>query len=93
MCVLVLRGAQTAAEVRMHCQRIHSFEDVAATERVLGTLAQPSRGPCVAQLARQPGRRERRYAHLLCGPPTEATEDPSAPRPSSARSAADSRCV
>jgi len=71
LATLMLRGPQTAAELRSNCERIHRFSDVSATEGYLEELAARSPHPYVVRLARQPGSREGRWAHLLCGEPDE----------------------
>jgi uncharacterized protein YceH (UPF0502 family) len=71
LATLMLRGSQTAAELRANCERIHRFSDVSATEGYLEELAARSPHPYVVRLARQPGSREGRWAHLLCGEPDE----------------------
>jgi uncharacterized protein YceH (UPF0502 family) len=67
VCVLLLRGPQTPGELRSRTERLHSFGEISD---VLSTLQKLSdRDPSlVALLPRQPGARESRYAHLLCGP-------------------------
>jgi uncharacterized protein YceH (UPF0502 family) len=70
---LMLRGPQTVGELRMSCDRLHRFADISAAEAFLHELAARPAGPLVLELARQPGARETRWAHLLSGPPaTEA---------------------
>jgi uncharacterized protein YceH (UPF0502 family) len=71
LATLMLRGPQTAAELRANCERIHRFSDVSATEAYLEELAARSPHAYVVRLARQPGSRENRWAHLLCGEPDE----------------------
>lgn len=74
MCVLMLRGAQTAGELNTRTARLHQFADLETLERTLEllTLRNP---PIVARLARRPGQKEVRYAHLLSGEPAaEAAE-------------------
>ncbi|MGZ5914515.1 MAG: YceH family protein [Hyphomicrobium sp.] len=71
LATLMLRGAQTAAELRIGAERLHRFADVSAVEGFLDELAtRPAEkgGPLVLQLPRAPGAREQRWAHLLCGP-------------------------
>jgi uncharacterized protein len=68
MCVLMLRGTQTAGEIRTRTARLFQFSDLAQLDVTLQTLMTLSR-PLVAQLPRQPGRKEARYAHLLAGEP------------------------
>ena len=64
--VLMLRGPQTSAELRMNADRLHRFEDIAAVEALLQGMAdkEPTR---VLKLPRAAGEREARWAHLLCG--------------------------
>lgn len=71
--VLMLRGPQTAGELRLNCERLHKFADISAVEGFLEELAERRDGALVVQLSRQPGAREARWAHLLSGPP--AAED------------------
>lgn len=80
---LMLRGPQTPAELRQNCERLHRFADVSSVEAYLDELTRRAGGPFVAELARQPGRREARWTHLLSGPPQEA-----APAGSAAHAAA-----
>lgn len=65
---LVLRGPQTVGELRINCDRLHRFADSSAVEGFLHELAARSTGALVVELVRQPGARETRWAHLLCGP-------------------------
>jgi uncharacterized protein YceH (UPF0502 family) len=64
--MLMLRGSQTAAELRLHCERLHRFADISSVEGFLDEMAmkEPAR---VLKLPRAPGSREARWAHLLCG--------------------------
>ncbi len=64
---LMLRGPQTAGELRINSERLHRFADIAAVEAFLQELAERPDGALVAELPRQPGSRENRWAHLLCG--------------------------
>ena len=68
--MLMLRGPQTAAEVRSRAGRIHEFDTVAAAETALQFLIDKY-PPLVARLARVPGAKEVRYAHLLSGESAE----------------------
>ncbi|HTJ93205.1 MAG TPA: YceH family protein [Pararobbsia sp.] len=63
---LILRGPQTAAELRLNSARLHGFADVSSVEAFLDELSE-STPPRVVKLARAPGSRESRWAHLLCG--------------------------
>jgi len=67
--VLMLRGPQTAGELRTNCERLHRFADIPAVEGLLNELAERSDGALVTQLPRQPGSRENRWMHLLSGAP------------------------
>ena len=64
--LLLLRGPQTAAELRMRTERMYAFDDNAAVTAVLERMAGREE-PLVAQLARQPGARESRWMHVLSG--------------------------
>ncbi len=66
LAVLMLRGPQTAAELRLNCERLHKFADISSVEGFLEELAERY-PPRVVKLARAPGARESRWAHLLCG--------------------------
>ncbi len=67
--VLMLRGPQTAGELRGNADRFYRFADISTVEGYLDELAHRSGGALVAQLPRQHGSREHRYAHLLAGAP------------------------
>ncbi len=71
LCVLMLRGPQTVGEIRGRSGRLYEFADLEEVERVLVELAERTEGALVVQLARQPGRKESRYAHVLMGEPEE----------------------
>ena len=84
---LMLRGPQTAGELRISCERLHSFSDISAVEGFLQELAARPAGALVVQLPRLPGSRENRWAHLLSGSPAIAA--PAAPRPEAETSTGD----
>jgi uncharacterized protein YceH (UPF0502 family) len=67
--MLMLRGPQTAGELRINCERLHKFADIASVESFLAELAERADGALVAELPRQPGSRESRWMHLLSGAP------------------------
>jgi len=69
LAILMLRGPQTIGELRINCDRLHRFADTSAVEAFLQELAAREAGPLVVLLARQPGEREARWAHLLSGMP------------------------
>ncbi|MGN6087350.1 YceH family protein [Trinickia sp.] len=64
--VLLLRGPQTASELRMNAARLHGFADNSSVEAFLDELAART-PPLAVKLARAPGSRENRWMHLLCG--------------------------
>ncbi|MEI8325205.1 MAG: YceH family protein [Betaproteobacteria bacterium] len=68
--LLMLRGAQTAGELRINTERWYRFTDISSVQGFLDELQERSEergGPLVLKLARAPGAREQRWAHLLCG--------------------------
>lgn len=72
--LLMLRGPQTAGELRLNTERWYKFADISSVEGFLEELQDRSPekgGPLVIKLARTPGTREQRWAHLLCGPVDE----------------------
>lgn len=75
--ILALRGPQTVSELRANCERLYRFEDTSTVEAYLEELAARSSGALTVKLPKQPGSREHRWAHLLCGeaslPAIEAT--------------------
>lgn len=68
LCVLILRGPQTPGELKTHGQRLFAFDDLDDIQFALGNL-QKHDPPLVTPLPRQPGQKEIRFAHLLCGEP------------------------
>jgi uncharacterized protein YceH (UPF0502 family) len=72
---LMLRGPQTAGELRISCERLHAFSDISAAEGFLNELAARPAGALVVLLPRQPGARESRWAHLLSGVPSSEVSD------------------
>lgn len=82
--LLMLRGPQTAGELRINSERWYRFADISSVEAFLEELQDRSDekgGPLALKLPRAPGMREQRWAHLLCGPvdagapPAQATAD------------------
>jgi hypothetical protein len=65
--VLLLRGPQTPGEIRSRAPRTCEFHDLGEVEATVRSLAEAANGPFVVELDREPGRRERRYAHLFGG--------------------------
>ncbi|HEX5648797.1 MAG TPA: DUF480 domain-containing protein [Steroidobacteraceae bacterium] len=83
VCELLLRGPQTPGELRTHAARLAPIRDVEEIETALEDLLTRPEGPHVVKLAREPGRRESRYAQLFTGPPSMQP----APEPSPVSSA------
>ena len=81
LATLMLRGPQTVGELRINSDRLHRFADGSAVEAFLHELSGRSAGALVAELPRQPGARENRWAHLLSGAPATATVPVVAPQP------------
>jgi uncharacterized protein YceH (UPF0502 family) len=71
--VLLLRGAQTAGELRTRTERLHPFADREAVESVLQPMAAAD-PPLVCELERQPGQHDRRWVHLLGADRPEVVE-------------------
>lgn len=73
--LLMLRGPQTAGELRINAERWYRFADISSVEAFLHELAERAAdkgGPLVLALPRAAGEREARWAHLLCGAVTAA---------------------
>jgi uncharacterized protein YceH (UPF0502 family) len=69
--LLILRGPQTAGELRLNAERWYRFADISSVEGFLEELQDRSDtkgGRLTVKLPRAPGAREQRWAHLLCGP-------------------------
>lgn len=66
LALLMLRGPQTAGELRQRAERMHAFAGTEEVERTLQFMLDKF-PPLVARLPRAPGMKEPRYAHLLCG--------------------------
>ena len=68
MCVLLLRGAQTAGELRQRTERLHAFSDIPSLEYALQELITYPEMPLVTAIPAGAGRKAVTYAQLLCGP-------------------------
>ncbi|OGR19921.1 MAG: hypothetical protein A2X81_02710 [Desulfobacterales bacterium GWB2_56_26] len=66
LCTLLLRGPQTAGELRSRTERLCTFDSLEEVGQALDNLSAIG---LVERLPRQPGRKEQRYAHLLAGEP------------------------
>lgn len=65
LATLMLRGPQTAGELRQNCERLHRFADISTVEAFLHELREHKEGALVEELPRQPGSRENRWMHTL----------------------------
>lgn len=79
VCVLFLRGPQTAGELRTRSQRLYDFQSVQDVESTLANLMSQYDKPLVARMDREAGKRESRYVHLFSGEPDESVSYESAP--------------
>jgi uncharacterized protein YceH (UPF0502 family) len=70
LCTLMLRGPQTLGELRINTGRMAEFADLPAVAEAVRRLS-TREVPLVVQLAHLPGKREDRFAHLLCGEPAQ----------------------
>jgi uncharacterized protein YceH (UPF0502 family) len=70
LCTLMLRGPQTLGELRINTGRMAEFADLPAVAEAVRRLSSRDT-PLVVQLAHLPGKREDRFAHLLCGEPVQ----------------------
>ncbi|RPI12784.1 MAG: DUF480 domain-containing protein [Lysobacterales bacterium] len=89
VCELLLRGPQTPGELRTHAARLAPIREVSEVEAELEDLMTRPDGPHVVKLAREPGRRESRYAHLFGDQPPAADDSPDVTAAPSAAPAAD----
>jgi uncharacterized protein len=91
LCVLMLRGPQTAGELKPRSERLHPFTSL---DEIVETLDALGSRDLAVRLPRRPGQKEERYAQLLGGDPEEqpAAEAPNvAPTAEPSADAADSR--
>jgi len=77
LAVLMLRGPQTRSEIRSHADNLRGPKSLEDLDEVLEFLTDRTQ-PLVVMLPRQPGQKEARLAHTLCGEP-EIPEPAAAP--------------
>lgn len=87
LCLLLLRGPQTAGELRNRSERLYAFDDIASVQTVLERMFRTEaasggkpRQALVTLLHRRPGEKESRYAHLLSGEPAPVLAEPAISR-------------
>lgn len=68
LCTLMLRGPQTLGELKTNSHRQYAFDDLDDVQFALQQLMDHEPA-LVTALPRQPGQKEGRFAHLLCGEP------------------------
>lgn len=94
LATLMLRGPQTIGELKSHSRRLFEFDDLDDVVYALSRL-EANEPPLVTALPRQPGQKEGRYAHLLCGEPAlpaaPARRTPSAPASTQGRDSLEAR--
>lgn len=74
LAALMLRGAQTSAELRVATERLHRFADISSVDAFLEELAArgvEQGGALVKHMLRRPGERESRWMHCISGVPSE----------------------
>ena len=91
LCVLLLRGPQTPGELRGRTERMYKFDDLGVVESALHRLMERE-PPLVIKLARQPGTKESRYAHLLAGE-VEGWSAPAETQPAAATGSQDEQRI
>ena len=84
LCVLLLRGPQTPGEIRGRTGRMHEFAGLDEVQETINAMMTETVPRLACKLPRQAGRKEARYAHLLCGEP-DLSEEPAAPEPATSR--------
>lgn len=72
ICILLVRGPQTVGEIRSRTERLYAFPGLDEVQQTLTNLEDMQ---LVCKMARQPGRKESRYAHLLSGQPEETVAE------------------
>ena len=77
---LILRGPQTAGELRNRSTRMYPFPDLEEVEASLALLLEAEPAPLAVRLPRAPGTKETRIAHLLGGPVDLNPPPPALPR-------------
>lgn len=87
LCLLILRGPQTAGEIRNRSGRMHLFATIAEAETALHQLISWPEGALVVKLPLLPRTHEPRFMHCLCGEPALPTAEMLAPPPEPARAA------
>lgn len=72
LCVLMLRGPQTAGELKIRTERLHRFRETEELERCLQSLSEGDE-PVVRELSPRPGQKGTRWVQVLTGKPDPET--------------------
>ncbi len=75
LCVLLLRGQQTAGELRQRTERMHPFVDVEKVESTLELMTENNPVPLVKIIPAGGGRRVVTYLHTLCGEVSQSVSE------------------
>jgi uncharacterized protein YceH (UPF0502 family) len=75
LCVLLLRGPQTAGELRSRIERLCGVSEIMQVETALNEMC-AAHEPLVRVLPARAGQKEKRFVHLLCGEPDIAESAP-----------------
>jgi uncharacterized protein YceH (UPF0502 family) len=75
LCLLLLRGPQTAGEMRARSPRLHVFADNQAVLDAIQAMIDRQEGAIIARLPKKSGRQDHEYMHLLAGDITSAPEE------------------
>lgn len=89
LCMLLLRGSQTAGELRQRTERLFEFPDMPSVENALAELIGYNEGPLVQCIPAGPGQRVAQFMHLFCGEVAGAAEATLSSAPAPAASPAD----
>ena len=65
VCVMLLRGNQSAGELKTRCQRLFEFKNNEEVEQTLQSLNEHTLGPFVVELSKESGKRDARWKHLF----------------------------
>ncbi|BCE00531.1 YceH family protein [Marinicellulosiphila megalodicopiae] len=65
VCVMLLRGNQSAGELKTRCQRLFEFQSNEEVEQTLKSLVEHALGPFVKELPRENGKRDARWMHFF----------------------------
>ncbi|MFT4632060.1 MAG: hypothetical protein ACI8PP_000419 [Candidatus Pseudothioglobus sp.] len=79
LCLLLLRGPQTAGEIRARSPRLHVFDDNQAVADVFNDMINREAGAIIARLPKKSGRQDHEYMHLFAGDIASMPDDETPP--------------